>query len=100
MVKKIKTTLEDLAVMVQNGFQHMDEKFMGKFDEVNKRLDGHDERFIGLENKTHEMNARLMRVEKDVSEIKDHLEPHKFEFEDLSVRVKYIEKNLGIKSGK
>ena len=74
-------TIEDLAMMVNKGFEKVDERF----DKVDERLNSID--------------MRLARVETDVSEIrKTYIDPE--QFEDLMIRVKYIEIKLGIESGK
>ena len=100
MKDKKSTTLEDLAVMVQNGFQHLDEKFTGKFDYLEDKIDKVDERLNGLETKTHETNVRIKSVERDVEYIREVVDEDRYEIEDLGGRVSYIERKLGIVSGK
>jgi len=94
-IKKI--TLETLAAMVSAGFSHVDERFdetVTKEDldafrqETEERFDKVDARFVHI-------NARLDTIERDVKDI-----IHREEFEDLMARVKYLEKKLGVESGK
>ena len=84
MVKK-NVTIDDLAVMVQKGFDGVDEKFERvdkRFEQVDKRFDGIDKRLDGMVTKA-EMNRRFdgledrvlaghqKRIEKLEAEIKD-----------------------------
>lgn len=85
MVKK-DTTINDLAVMVQKGFNGVDEKFY----EVYKRFDKVDGRLMKLE-------VRMDNLEAEVEEIRKHQIAHTIyrdEFEKLQNRVKALEKLL------
>lgn len=110
-----KITIEDLAGMIQRGFEEttkkadVDARFNkvdGRLDHVDKRLDGIDGRLdsidgrlSGIDGRLDHLDARMGRVEADVSEIRGNLVYHD-EFEDLMARVKYVETKLGIESGK
>ncbi len=111
MAKK-KMTIDDLAVMVKKGFDHVtntmaDKESVNKrfdevdkrFDEVDKRFIDVDKRFIGIEHKLDHMSARLGSVERDVAEIRKHF-VYRDEFEDALARLRLVEQKLGIKSGK
>lgn len=79
---KNKYEIDDLAAMVQHGFQGLETQMNEGF----KRMDG---RFLNV-------NARLDTIEKD---IQNNL-VFRDEFEDLTARVKYLERKLGVESGK
>lgn len=85
-MKKKNVTIDDLVVMVQKGFNGVDEKF----EEVYKRFDKVDGRLMKLE-------IRMDNLEAEVEEIRKHQIAHTIyrdEFEKLQNRVKALEKLL------
>lgn len=96
-----KITIDDLAIMVQKGFDETNEKLGGRIDKFNGRMDKLDGRMDTLEKKVDDgflrVEARLDAIDKDIKEL-DFVT--RDEFEDLMTRVKYLEAKLGIKSGK
>lgn len=75
------TTLDDVAGMVQRGFQEMN----GRFGEVDKRLDGLEGRMGTLEKGQEEIKLRLDNV------------AYRFELVELQRRVEILEKRVGAK---
>lgn len=73
-------TLEDLAGMVNNGFESVQSEFDSVRSEMNQRFD--------------KVEKRLDVVEEDVKDIKLHLhtETYKFDIKDLDNRVTKLEK--------
>ncbi len=64
--KKKGATLDSLAVMVQHGFEDIDEKFKGvdrRFDEMNERFDQLEKIIL------HDHNDRIGRLEDQVKEL-------------------------------
>ena len=96
-----KITIDDLAIMVQKGFDETNEKLGGRMDKLDGRMDKLDGRMDVLEKKVDDgfshVEAGLDAINKNIKEL-DFVT--KDEFEDLMTRVKYIEAKLGIKSGK
>lgn len=94
-----KTTIDDLAVMVKNGFDENHKRI----DETHKRIDSLRTEVGDFRIETNERfnyaNARLDKIEKDVADIRKHF-VYRYEFEDLMARVKYMEEKMGIESGK
>ena len=92
-----KVTNEELAIMINKGFEQTASK-----EEV-RRLEGRMDKFEGrvdhIEIELSHMNARLSTIETDVADIKRDM-IHRDEFEDLMGRMKYVELKLGIQSGK
>ena len=88
---KKKTTIEDLARIMNRGFDHLLSTTSKKadidkqFEQVNVRLD--------------HLSARLVVVERDIADIRKHF-IYRDEFEDALARISLVEKKLGIKSGK
>ena len=75
MTKK-KTTIEDLAVMVQKGFSEVDKRFDEvdkRFGEVDKRFDEIDERFGEVDKRFGGIEGRLMNIESDTSYLKSRV---------------------------
>jgi len=89
LIEKMKGVFPT-AEMVQRGFDETaKKKDIDAFrQETEERFDKIDARFVHV-------NARLDTIERDVKDI-----IHREEFEDLMARVKYVEKKLGIESGK
>lgn len=113
MKKNKKITTEDLARMVQRGFEETAKKAdvdklksdVGelKSDVGELKLDvGELKSDVGelkgqvnnIENKVNQIDRRLFSIEEDISEIKIK------QYGDLLKRVNFIERKLGIASGK
>ena len=88
-------TINDLAVMVKNGFDQMDERF----DKIDKRFLSVEGRLNNLEDGMGNLDSRMSGLERELSAVRYHL-VYKEDFEDLMARVKYIESKLKIESGK
>lgn len=95
LMAKQKITIDGLAVMVKKGFDAVDQRF----NAVDQRFDAVDQRFDGIEKRLDHMDARLSYVERDVAEIRKHF-VYRDEFEDALARLRFVEKKLGINSGK
>ncbi|MBI2639439.1 MAG: hypothetical protein HYW90_00905 [Candidatus Sungbacteria bacterium] len=93
-----KTSIDDLATMVQKGFVTAAEENGRRFDGIEKRLDGIDGRLDGIDGRLDRMDARLGRLETDVNELRKEI-VYRQEFEDALARIKYMERKLGIESG-
>lgn len=88
MIKKNNTTIDDLAVMVQKGF-----------DGVEKRFEKIDERFMHVDESLSHIGSRLACIEADVNALRGEVVLRN-EFDDALARIKYLEKKLNIVSGK
>lgn len=70
--KEIKTTVEkaveDLAIIVNKGFSHVEERF----EKIDKRFEGVDKRFDRLEGEMTHVSARLDTIEHDVADIREY----------------------------
>jgi len=81
-------TLDNLAAIVQGEFLQVGKKFNvleNRFDNLEKKVDD------GFSN----INARLDMIDRDIKGFVRYED-----FEDLMARVKYLERKLGIESGK
>ncbi|MEK7192885.1 MAG: hypothetical protein AAB682_01995, partial [Patescibacteria group bacterium] len=94
-IENLTKTVDDLAIIVKKGFDSVDQRF----DTVDKKFNRVEGRLVNLEVGIEESNSRLRNVERDVSHIHNN-GVFNTEFEDLSSRVKYIERKLSIQSGK
>lgn len=94
MDKETKQEFDNLAIMIQKGFEQTIEK--KNFSDFVTRT---EESFRIIDNRFNQVNARLDNIERDISEIRKHF-VYRDEFEDLMARVKYLETKLGIESGK
>lgn len=86
---KNNLTIDDLAGMVQRGFKRLEtqtEKLEAQTNEGFKRM---DDRFLNV-------NARLDTIETDIQ----NTLVYRNEFEDLNARVRFLERKIGIESGK
>ncbi|MBI2628063.1 MAG: hypothetical protein HYW71_01340 [Candidatus Niyogibacteria bacterium] len=100
--KKIDDKIDNLAQITARGFEQVDKRFEQvdqRFEQVDQRFEQVDQRFEKIEGNLEHMNARMSNIENDTAEIRRHF-VYRHEFEDLMVRVKYLEQKLGIKSGK
>jgi len=105
------TTIEDLAGMIKRGFDEtakkvdvdrqfadVDRQFADvdrQFADVDRQFADTHTRFNKVEARLDHIDARLATIERDVKDI-----IHREEFDDLMARVKYLERKMGIQSGK
>ncbi|OGZ09626.1 MAG: hypothetical protein A3D67_00915 [Candidatus Lloydbacteria bacterium RIFCSPHIGHO2_02_FULL_51_22] len=99
MDKDTKKEIEKLARMVSDGFTETNKKIDDFRDEVDARFEQVDGRLGGIDDRLDHTNARLLVIERDIAEIRAHF-VYRNEFEDLMGRVQYLEKKMGVKSGK
>lgn len=98
-----ETGTDKLATMIQKGFDGVYEEIKkeGKTRaEESKSLNVRIDRLEGkVDGGLREVNNRMLVIERDIAEIRSHF-VYRVEFDDLSARVKYLERKAGIKSGK
>ncbi len=90
-----KITNEELARMINTGFQKVTEDIRGLQNDVGDLKKDMDI----VKGEISHTNARLAMIERDVADIKRDIVSRN-EFEDLMGRVKYLELKFGIQSGK
>lgn len=93
-MKTKKITIEDLAVMVQKGLDESDARMQKGFDESDAKT---QKGFAEMRDSFSRVNARLDVVE---TRLVDLDVVSRNEFDDLLGRVSYLERKLGIVSGK
>lgn len=90
---KKEVTNEELARKIAQGFEGVD----NRFEEVNRKIDK-------LDGRVDKLDGRVGKLEDDMTYVRGTVQliERKFdsELEDLSARTKYVEKKLGIESGK
>ena len=100
--KKEKTTIDDLAVMVQNGFADMSEKMVTKieFNEFKADMFGFrnktDMTLFNLDNHAQETNKRLDAIEKALGPLVQVSSFMQNEIRSLNGRVSSLERKVGI----
>lgn len=99
MKKKKEVSIDDLAVLVQQGFEEVNGKIDDLSVSVDKRFEQVDKRFEQVDNRFGNVEAHLAMLSRDVGEIR-HNFVYRHEFDDVLARVALIERNLKIKSGK
>ena len=98
MTKK-KTTIEDLAVMIQRGFQETARKddVDARFMDIEKRLDRIESRLNGVEKRLDGIDQELVNIKSDTSYLKSRVsEIGNLEIEHLKDRVTTLEEKVGI----
>lgn len=87
MKKKKITTIEDLAVLMQEEFLAIH----GKFGEVSKGFDQMDKRFDRLEKE-------IKQIRQDLEDLKLRVDQkvNRFEFLELEKRIRKIEVKVGL----
>jgi len=93
-----KITIDDLAMMVQRGFNGTDEKMGKGFRDVDARFEKIDDSFEEVNSQFNEVriqfkevNVRLDRIENII------LKQHGQQIESLELRIKRLEDTLAIK---
>ena len=102
-------TLDDLAMMVKEGFNEVGERF----DKLEKRMDGFEKRMDGFEGRMDKLEKQQYEMQTDIRSLNDgqvRLEKKvddlievvhgvfRVEMIDLKKRVVEIEKRLGIEN--
>lgn len=104
-MSKNKVTIEDLAIMVNKGFNEVDSKFKmadSKLESMDAKLESMDSKLESMSLKLEETASKddIRYLDSKIDSLKQDNMVHKYEFEDLSARVKYVETKLSIESGK
>ncbi len=88
MAKK-ETTIDDLATMVQAGFNDIHDQFAG----IQGQFVGIQDQFAGIQDQFAEMRAELRRLDNGQTEILLRLDnvPYRFELQELDQRVTRLE---------
>ena len=94
-MKKSKATIDDLARMVKRGFDGVDKRF----DTLEGDMRHVKGEITHMKGEIAHLNASVSTVQRDVAEIRKQF-VRRDEFDDLFGRVTYLERRLGIKSGK
>lgn len=99
MAKKKNVSIDDLAVMIKQGFDGVDKKFEGvngKFEGVDKKFDGVDKKFDEMDKK---FTGKFDELKRDMEEIKLKFAytAWAIDVEALKQRVNVLEKKIGIK---
>jgi hypothetical protein len=89
MAKNKEITIDELAIMVQKGFDSMDKKMDKGFDHVNKRLDGVEGCIKRLETRTGNIEKQIDVLQRGQIRIEDRLD-------EIVPQVKEHEKRITI----
>ncbi len=105
-IKKNNVTIDDLAVMVAKGFEHIDKKFEvidKRFDAIDKRFDVIDERFNKIDQTLYEMQSDILTIKERLNKIEQVLGPLIIVVDSLKIiqrefdnRLTKLEKKVGI----
>jgi archaellum component FlaC len=95
---------------VEERFDAIDKRFEGvdeRFEAIDKRFESVDKRFDKIDNRLETVDHRLEQLEDDVKHIRHNVSNlynedfvTRAEFDDTQGRVSYMERKLGIVSGK
>jgi septation ring formation regulator EzrA len=84
-MKKKETTIEDLARMVNSGFEESRKHADKRFEQVDKRFEQVDKRLNEIDKRLDRMDRRLVAIEDEQIEIKSKLDDvaYKSELKEL-----------------
>gem|GEM_PF-2205889 len=91
--------IEELAVIVSGQFERLETKVDKRFEEVGKHFEYIAKQFERIHEDILELSSKTGFLDREISAIKHHL-VYKEDFDDLAGRVKYLEKKMGVVSGK
>ena len=115
--KNKSVTLDDLAIMVANGFSDQESRFNKRFDGIDERfdrvedrLDGVEDRLDSLENKVENLDKAIFDLQLRVGSVEDRLKSiektlgplltvvdiMKDNWKDHDMRISRLEKKMGI----
>mgnify|MGYP001562641349 CR=1 FL=1 len=90
MAKK-KITIEDLAVMVKQGFDHT-----VTHEEFQQEIGGIKKEMGGIKNKMGTLEEQIIRLSSEVSRLREDVHRDDPFVEDLLRRMREVEKRMGI----
>lgn len=93
--KEKNITLDELAIMVNNGFQSMHDEMDKLFQEVNDRIGDVES---GVEILKEEVHYGLKKVDGSIERVGRRLNHHEEEIIKVKNRVKVVERELNIES--
>jgi chromosome segregation ATPase len=95
-----KVSMEDLAIMVQRGFNSVDKRFDGvddRFDALEKRVDSLDKSMFEVKLKLESVDERLESIEKTLGPLVLVVEAMKTNWKNHEMRIAKIERALQTK---
>src|SRR3989344_4869637 len=105
METEIKNEIENLAIMVKNGFDEVAKQFLQvdkRFEQVDKRFEQVDKRFESIDHRFLDLTSELQSFKYETRKNFEEINKSVFtrtEKEDILGRVSYVETKLGIESG-
>ena len=95
--KNKKVTIDDLAIMVQNGFREQTENTKFMINGLEIKVDRLDKSVFNLGQKVDSMDERLKMVEKTLNPLLLVMDVMKTGWKDHEMRIIKLEKNLQTK---
>ncbi len=87
-----ETTIDDLAIMIGKGFDHVDKRF----DHVDKRFEEMDKRFEEMSGKIESLRMDNVREHEEIK-LKLGEVAYRFELVELQKRVEILERRINTK---
>lgn len=97
MTKKI--TLEDLAVMIAEGFNAIENRFVG----VDQRFISIDQRFVGVEGRLNDLTQEVRQFKKETTDNFERIDlrlqqvAYQSDYRELDQRVTTLERRAGVR---
>ncbi len=92
-MKKIKeTTIDELAIMIQKGFESMDNKFSKKFEGIDKKFEGIDKKFEGIDKKFESIDKKFEGIDKKFEGIDKKFEVVHEELKKINIKLDVLER--------
>ena len=106
--------MDSLAALTIGQFERLEERMRQEFERADERMDKKietlaiqvakafehvDKKFEGVQEDLLEIKTKVSSLDREVSSLKHRL-VYREDFDDLAGRVKYLERKMGIVSGK
>lgn len=96
MVKNKETTIDELAIMVQKGFQGMDEKMNIGFQGVASEINGVKGEIKGMKEKMYTMTKQIDNLQRGQVRIEDRLDEIAPQVKAHEKRIIILEKKIAL----
>ncbi len=94
-----KTTIDELAVLMEKGFKRQDKRTDEVLEAMNKFAVSVDKRFDGVDKRFDGVDKRFDKIEAEIVDIKEEIRQIRIDLKQIWSKLEEIEQKLGKVSG-
>ena len=85
--KGIEAMIDDLALMVSKGFQHLEDRLNKRFDRIDQKFEYMEDRLSRLEDKVDHLESQIFDLTNDVAVLHKEVSKLRYDFTGLKTQL-------------